>query len=385
MKFGGLHAFRSMAAIAILLHHIEEFKKFGGLGNIGNFKLISSLGGTAVTAFFVLSGFLITYLLISEKERYGNISIKHFFSRRFLRIWPLYFLTLILYKLILPNLPLLTLQELEAAKIASEFDAISTIQIPDWLEWLFLLGFMPHVLLALGVVYNPAHVWSIGVEEMFYLFWPFIVRNTKRYIQAFFKVIGVYLFLLLIFFVALVLQSDNSTTLSPFLKFCFSFLYFERISCMAIGAIGAVMVLKQQRFLYFLRSPFVVVSCFAVLFYMVGKGVALPILTNEIYAFIFLVIIINIIHKNFMFSAILNNSVFRFMGDISYGIYMYNPFTILLTIEIFKRLALNQQSFLVSYIMFYFVSFVLTISISSVSFYFFEKKFLSLKKYRTAE
>lgn len=49
-------------------------------------------GGHAVTFFFVLSGFLITYLLLKERERMGTIKVKKFYLKRVLRIWPLYFL-----------------------------------------------------------------------------------------------------------------------------------------------------------------------------------------------------------------------------------------------------------------------------------------------------
>jgi peptidoglycan/LPS O-acetylase OafA/YrhL len=52
-------------------------------------------GALGVNLFFVLSGFLITYLLLSEKERYGKINVLHFYMRRILRIWPLYFLMVI--------------------------------------------------------------------------------------------------------------------------------------------------------------------------------------------------------------------------------------------------------------------------------------------------
>ncbi|WP_369075954.1 acyltransferase family protein, partial [Escherichia coli] len=66
----------------------------------GYFESIKNIlfihGDLGVNFFFVLSGFLITFLLFSEKEKYSHISITHFYLRRIFRIWPLYFLTLIL-------------------------------------------------------------------------------------------------------------------------------------------------------------------------------------------------------------------------------------------------------------------------------------------------
>lgn len=97
----GLNGIRAIAAIAVLISHISlaidklgiSFALFGFEEN-GKPKgyLLASHG---VTMFFVLSGFLITYLLLLEKESH-EINIKKFYFRRILRIWPLYYLYLIL-------------------------------------------------------------------------------------------------------------------------------------------------------------------------------------------------------------------------------------------------------------------------------------------------
>lgn len=96
----GLNGLRAIAAIAVVISHItlifstfgSDFKLFGSddKGN-PNAYLLASYG---VTIFFVLSGFLITYLLILEKEK-KPINIKSFYIRRILRIWPLYYFYLV--------------------------------------------------------------------------------------------------------------------------------------------------------------------------------------------------------------------------------------------------------------------------------------------------
>ena len=68
-----------------------------------NFRILS-LGQLGVSLFFVLSGFLITYLLLAEQDIYGSISVKKFYSRRILRIWPLYYLIVTLGLFVLPSL-----------------------------------------------------------------------------------------------------------------------------------------------------------------------------------------------------------------------------------------------------------------------------------------
>jgi peptidoglycan/LPS O-acetylase OafA/YrhL len=92
--FQGLDGLRAIAAILVVIGHIELVKKSFNLVNLqdGGGPFYLYLGGHAVTFFFVLSGFLITYLLIKEKENNNSISIKSFYWKRILRIWPVYYL-----------------------------------------------------------------------------------------------------------------------------------------------------------------------------------------------------------------------------------------------------------------------------------------------------
>jgi len=91
--FKNLDSIRFIAALIVFLGHaIYPSYKFLPIENtyIEKFLLTISDGGTGVSIFFVLSGFLITYLLISEHEIKSTISLKKFYIRRFLRTWPLW-------------------------------------------------------------------------------------------------------------------------------------------------------------------------------------------------------------------------------------------------------------------------------------------------------
>ena len=90
------------------LRFIAFFTVFAGHTALGNFLInrihvdvinkfiwVFSQGGTGVSFFFVLSGFLITYLLLIEKEKTGKINVRNFYVRRILRIWPLYYLVIL--------------------------------------------------------------------------------------------------------------------------------------------------------------------------------------------------------------------------------------------------------------------------------------------------
>lgn len=98
----GLNGIRAIAALAVVVSHttlaLGEFNlnsAIFGRDKAGN-PLGLLLAGHAVTIFFVLSGFLITFLTLKEKEQTGSLNTKKFYFRRILRIWPLYYAYLII-------------------------------------------------------------------------------------------------------------------------------------------------------------------------------------------------------------------------------------------------------------------------------------------------
>ena len=97
-----LETFRAIAAIVVVIGHIELFCN----NNIGHglFEYVPS-GHTAVMMFFVISGFLITFLLTKEKSHYGSVSLKNFYLRRVLRIFPLYYLVIFISSFLFTNVP----------------------------------------------------------------------------------------------------------------------------------------------------------------------------------------------------------------------------------------------------------------------------------------
>ncbi|MBQ9417265.1 MAG: acyltransferase, partial [Bacteroidales bacterium] len=84
----GLNGLRAIAALSVMWGHVFQ-PDFGGWG-VEGFTL--PLANAGVTLFFVISGFLITYLLLNEQQRSGSVSVPKFYMRRILRIWPLYFI-----------------------------------------------------------------------------------------------------------------------------------------------------------------------------------------------------------------------------------------------------------------------------------------------------
>ena len=105
--FKNVDAIRFIAAMMVLLGHAFQ-PSYRFLPISGSFfeRLLNTIssGETGVSIFFVLSGFLITYLLVSEYEIFNRISLKQFYIRRVLRIWPLYYFVVLFSFLIYPAL-----------------------------------------------------------------------------------------------------------------------------------------------------------------------------------------------------------------------------------------------------------------------------------------
>jgi peptidoglycan/LPS O-acetylase OafA/YrhL len=99
--FEGLNELRFFAAFLVVMNHAETIRAKNGLLNFNQYAFFKN-GGTAVTFFFVLSGFLITYLLLKENYYTNTIKIKSFYIKRVLRIWPLYYLLVVAGLFIVP-------------------------------------------------------------------------------------------------------------------------------------------------------------------------------------------------------------------------------------------------------------------------------------------
>tara|TARA_B110000971_G_scaffold216439_1_gene251456 strand:- start:1169 stop:1867 length:699 start_codon:yes stop_codon:yes gene_type:complete len=183
-------------------------------------KDIFGNGNLGVNFFFVLSGFLITYLLIEEKKLNGQIDIKKFWLRRALRIWPLFYFCIGFGFFIFPILK--TAFGQIPNETASLFSYLTFINNFDFIDK------VPPDASVLGVL------WSVAIEEQFYLVWPIILYllPIKKYWIPF----------VIIIVTSIIYRYFNQ-----------SFLLHElhTLSCigdMAIGAFGAWLVLENARF-----------------------------------------------------------------------------------------------------------------------------------------
>ena len=155
-----------------MIHHIEQMKSISKIENYWEtISFVGIIGKLGVVLFFVLSGSLITYLLLAEEQSFNKISIKNFL-RRILRIWPLYYLIIFLVFFVLPNIEIFTFPGHGKDVIYSNL---------FWKLILFAIFFPNLVLSLLGIVPYASHTWSIGVEEQHYFIWPIILKYIKKY------------------------------------------------------------------------------------------------------------------------------------------------------------------------------------------------------------
>jgi peptidoglycan/LPS O-acetylase OafA/YrhL len=356
--FPNLNGLRFIAAFLVIIHHIEQLKEISNLNSYWNsVPFIEVIGKLGVLLFFVLSGFLITYLLLAEENSIKTISIRKFYIRRVLRIWPLYFLIIILAFLILPNINLFTLPGFGKEVIYSNL-----------ILKLFLYAlFFPNLVLSfLGVVPYASHTWSIGTEEQFYLVWPVILKYLKKHrIYLMLSIIICYLFF------AKFLDSTYSDSL-PYKSGIRVFWSTFNIDCMAIGGISSILLYQKDKLLIFLLNKYLFYFTIAMTIVLIVRGEHIPYFHNEFYSVLFGIIILNFAYNN-KIKISLENKVLNHLGNISYGLYMYHPIAIILALAISVSANLLTNWFI------YPLTFTLTFLLANLSYKYYETFFLKYK------
>ena len=160
-----LDGLRGVAIIMVMLHHFTYFRQTTGFdGPLGS---VLAFCWSGVDLFFVLSGFLITGILLDTRR--SEHYFTNFYARRILRIFPLYYLVLVLAFVVLPKFPAVY------AVLTGQLDVppVEQPDAPQWQYWVFLTN----VLIAeRGWVHGLVDIgWSLAIEEQFYLVWPLVI------------------------------------------------------------------------------------------------------------------------------------------------------------------------------------------------------------------
>lgn len=355
----GLNALRFFAAFFVVISH----------ANLALIKLqiytscnaaFLNRGGDAVDFFFTLSGFLITYLLIAEIKSTTTISIRQFYYRRVFRIWPLYFLIVLIGFFLLGYVyPKLYHQP------------YFTFSIPEGI--LLYLFFLPNYAAKNFVVGILNPLWSIGVEEQFYLFWAPIVKWFKGYLAlviAFFVTITI-LFYGIVYYKLFNIPANIER-----------FLLTQKFYAMAIGSVfGYILFFKLNNYkqsIFATKFMQFIVAFVIIFHFFIGFSFSEFLWFKIVLALLYGCLILNVAAiSNKLFS--LQNGTLSYLGIISYGIYMYH-----MLVDYFLRIVVQKIMYLhlpVSFIiaLYYLLLPAITIFIASISYTYFEKYFLNIK------
>ncbi len=161
-----LDGLRGIAVMMVMVHHLFLTKVYPVPERV---EMLVHSGWMGVDLFFVLSGFLITGILLDAKH--GPHRFINFYMRRVLRIFPLYYGVLAFFLIFLPLLSVMLGGG--PSFLRSMVAELDPIRVHQWRLWLYLQNFGGS-----WKLFN--HFWSLAVEEHFYLFWPAVIFFTSE-------------------------------------------------------------------------------------------------------------------------------------------------------------------------------------------------------------
>ena len=311
-------------------------------------KLAFYCGNLGVRIFFVISGFIITWLLLEEEKSSGAVSLKNFYIRRIARIFPAYY-TYLAAVFLLDH--------------AGLINSGSTIQ--KLLNILFLANY--------GPCEGPTGVlWSLGVEEQFYLLWPgvfVIFRLFKEKKKALIILIGVIVCSTILRGINTLCWKNQETY---FWLHRFSFLFHMDI--IAWGCVGAFIAFYWSKVVQFLAFHVFKVLLFATFI------ITLPYTAQTIDGYgietvfgptleglgAILIIIVSVAKSDLFLFRILNLRPVIWLGTISYSLYLWHS---LFTEELLQECGISQNLWLPA-----------SIGVAMVSYYLIELPFVRYRK-----
>lgn len=292
-----LDGLRFLAVAGVMTSHFVHFE---------NIYLQRIPFGYGVNMFFVISGFLITQILLKNKEAitsgelFPGRAIKNFFARRSLRIFPIYYLTILLL-------------------YVSHFQ--NTHDVFGW-----VVSYTVNIYLSLDKPYIGAfnHLWSLAVEEQFYLIWPFLIlfiSKSKLPVLIYGTIILSIAFKLILFLIA-----GWTTAINAFTMSCGDSL--------GMGALIAYWRIYDKHKLHLVnRNTWLLYSSILLFFVFMVFPRPTPIISmifgNTLFSLFAFFVVSKASEDNFSgtMKLLLENKIAQHFGKISYGIYLYHFFT----------------------------------------------------------
>jgi len=308
---------------------------------------IAAFGGQGVTLFFGLTGFLLGRILIREFQINGKVSIRKFYIRRALRIWPLYFAFLILCVILnrFANSPTITPQEIPYLLTFSY-------------NWGQIYGGLPGTMATI--------TWSISVEEQIYFIFPILfflfVRKNARNLSVILVILGAFSVLLSLYVLDISAERFTPAFLLPIGVGLFCALHEDKIRNARKSKLATSVVLvallvyvlffreiytsEEMRFFSYLASAFILPSAL-----YISRGVTYNNLSNL-------------------------NRVLAYVGRRSYGCYLFH--WSVWTVMVGKEIGFEKsEGFSILGLV---IGMLTTVLISSFSYRYLELPFLRLRK-----
>ena len=362
--FDNLNGLRFIGALSVFLFHAFTLGRemWGTFFETPIFQAIFKLmkkGHHGVGLFFVLSGFLITYLLLHEAKVNGRINAFGFFMRRLLRIWPLYFIVVLFGFFIFPLLP----NGVETQNSLLHYSLFISNFEEIWTGWRDSISFL-------------TVTWSVSIEEQFYMAWVALIAIIPAFRKG--KHYPIYFITLILISIAFrLMHMDNERTI-----------YFHTLSVisdLAIGGLLSYACFKSNKldqlkelsktmilFAYALGVSIILFSTKLFVGYLIGIE---RIVIGLFFAFI---IFEQVYCKHSFFKADKLLNFFK-LGEISYGIYMYHCIVIYFVQRIIAEY--NFTDSILGFFAFLFISGYVTLTLSRLSYIYIEKPILRLKKH----
>lgn len=355
--FPNLNGLRFFSALAVIIHHTEQIKSWIGIKNSWHNGSINLMGKLGVVMFFVLSGFLITYLLLEEKSYTRSISVKKFYIRRILRIWPLYFLIIILSFFLFPKIQYLEVSNWQDFTYQNFIYKISLyiFFLPNLVPYLFAGGYYCGI------------CWSIGQEEQFYLVWPWLVKKFKNI-----EIVGWFLIIIYNLIKIGFIISQHYFVLTTRQSALISFYNDYSIDCMIFGGLLAYYHYTNHKIIKLLFHKNIQTITIAIIFTLLTLGIRPPNFYLELYGLFFGIIVLNLaVNKDSIID--LEHKILNYLGKISYGIYIYHFVIVVFVIKTLNHFSINN------YIVQYMTILLIVILVSNLSYNYFENYFLKKK------
>lgn len=353
--FVRLDSLRFFAFLAVFVAHVTYFLHYplSVMQESSFAKAFLQIGDLGVSFFFVLSGFLISYLLEKEWRNTGTISLKNFYIRRVLRIWPLYFLGIGLV-VVFSYL----IRDFMVYKVG--------INSKEILAHLFLVG---NIYRAFWNTSNEmiSVFWSVAVEEQFYLFWPILFILFRKRINW------------MVCFIILI-----SSAVRWYYHAAYDareFFTLSVVSDLMIGSWCGIHAHKIRLFAAKHHFNLRFAAMIAIVALLWIRGIVFSheypgwfaALEPLLFAVSFSAIVIGNSFRKHQTPSFLN----RYFGKISYGLYVFHMIALTAIVYIFKLTpgTLSRSGF-VSVAL---VTFLVTVAMASMSYVLWEKNFLRLK------